>query len=155
MYFSRTEPFHFSEPRPNTTDFAGGGSAMAVDPVDSSAGGAGRPRKLAPIPNRPSVEEARIRIDDRKKSNTHGLHLSVNFSGGSKWRQQQQQSLDPLEQQQQQALPSLAKRNSLSSLGTGLLRKDTYVVGESEESGANEEKEKNAVAMDESASIQG
>ncbi len=49
-------------------------------------------RKLTPLAQRPTLEESRIKIDDaRKMSNTHGLHLSVNFSSQG-WRQ----ALDPL-----------------------------------------------------------
>ena len=58
--------------RPNTTP-------------EAPAAASSKPRKLAPL--RPTVEEARVRIDDRKAHG--GLHLSVNFSRQG-WRQQQQ-----------------------------------------------------------------
>ena len=57
---------------------------------------------------RPSLDETNrmIRVNpDRKQS--HGLHLSVNFSSQG-WRQ----SLDPLEKQPKSSLEELARKNT-------------------------------------------
>lgn len=90
----------FNASRPATTDL----------PVGTQQ----KPIKLEPLYRR-SIEEARIKISDRKQS--HGLHKSVNYTSQG-WRT----ALLPLDRQ-----PSLIE-STTSGETPSLIRKDTYTI---------------------------